>query len=102
MCVLISISLEMAMGWSGAEGWGLRPYSHGFDLPNPCLIPHDKKNFLNPSPPLGSRETPPVKLYFLLIYPITSTIFLMKPISLIKIYSKLQLNLSHKIKSNQF
>ena len=51
--------------------------------------------------PLGTREAPPhpVKLYFLLICPTTSTIFLMKPISLIKIYLKLQLNLSHQIKS---
>ena len=52
--------------------------------------------------PLGPHETPshPVKLYFLLICTMTSTIFLMKPISLIKIYFKLQLNLF--IKSNQF
>ena len=51
--------------------------------------------------PLGPREAlpHPVKLYFLLIFPTTRTIFLMKPISLIKIYLKLQLNLSHQIKS---
>ena len=41
----------------------------------------------------------PIKLYFLLICPIISIIFLMKTISLIKIYLKLQLNLSYQIKS---
>ena len=59
-------------------------------------------NTFSPHPcPLGPHEAQPhpVKLYFLLICPITSTIFLMKPISLIKIYLKLQLNLSHQIKS---
>ena len=67
----------------------------------PCPTPHDEKNFLPHPRPLGPRETPPhiVKLYFLLIYPTISTIFLMKPISLLKIYLKLQLNLSHQIKS---
>ena len=41
--------------------------------------------------PLEPREAlpHPVKLYFLLTYPTTNTIFLMKPISLIKIYLKL-------------
>ena len=45
-----------------------------------------------------------VKPYFLLIFPTTIAyiyiyiFFLMKPISLIKIYLKLELNLSHKIK----
>ena len=62
-----------------------------------------EKTFLPHSRPLGPCEAlpHPVKLYFLLICPTTSTIFLMKLISLIKIYLKLQLNLSHKIKSNQ-
>ena len=52
--------------------------------------------------PLRPRKAPPypVKLYFLLICPIISTIFLMKPISLIKIYLKLQV--IYPIKSNQF
>ena len=60
-----------------------------------------RKTFSPHLRPLGPREAPPhpVKLYCLLIYPTTSTIFLMKPISLIKIFLKLQLNLSHKIKS---
>ena len=49
----------------------------------------------------GPCEAPPhpVKFYFLLICPTTSIIFLMKPISLIKIYLKLQI---YPIKSNQF
>ena len=74
---------------------------HGFILSylHPAL--HDRENFLTSSHPLGPREVSlhPVKLYFLLICPTTSTIFLMKPTSLIKIYLKLQLNLSHQIKS---
>ena len=59
------------------------------------------KTFSPHTRPLGPREAPPhpVKLYFLLICPTASTIILMKPISLIKIYWKLQLNLSHQIKS---
>ena len=59
------------------------------------------KIFLPHPRPLGPYEVPlqPVKLYFLLNCPTTSTIFLMKSISLIKIYLKLQLNLSHQIKS---
>ena len=90
-------------GRGGAKGWGIRPCPAWF-----CLAPsssrlHDGENFLTPSPPLGGPWSPalpyPVKLYFLLICPTTSTIFLMKHISLIKIYLILQLNLSHKIKS---
>ena len=70
----------MAMEWGGAgsndEVFVSSP--HDFVLPHPR--------------PLGPRETlpHPVKLYFfLLICPTTNTIFLMKPISLIKIYLKL-------------
>ena len=62
-----------------------------------CLIPAPPrmtgKTFSLHPRPLGPREAPvpsyPVKLYFLLICPTTNTIFLMKPISLIKIYLKL-------------
>ena len=70
-----------------------------------CPIPTQPRmtrNTFSPhSCPLGPHEAPPhpVKIYFLLIFPTTSTIFLMKPISLIKIYLKLQLNLSHQVKS---
>ena len=70
-----------------------------------CLIPALFRMLgktFSPHPrPLGPREASPhpVKLYFLLIFPTTKTIFLIKPISLIKIYLKLQLNLSHQIKS---
>ena len=72
---------------------------HGFVLSYPCHASHDGEKFLTPS--ASSLGAPPhlVKLYFLLIFPTTSIIFLMKPISLIKIYLKLQLNLSHQIKS---
>ena len=70
-----------------------------------CSIPTPPRKTgktFSPYPcPLGPREVlpHPIKLYFLLICPTTSTIFLIKPISLIKIYLKLQLNLSHQIKS---
>ena len=49
---------------------------------------------------LGPCETPLhlVKLYVLLIYPQLLQLFLRKPISLIKMYLKLKINLSHQIK----
>ena len=59
----------------------------------PILTPSrlTAKKFSPHPRPLEPRETLPhlVKLYFLLTYPTTSTIFLMKLISLIKIYLKL-------------
>ena len=60
-----------------------------------------RKTFSSHPCPLGPREALPhfIKLYFLLIFITIITIFLTKPISLIKIYLKLQLNLSHQIKS---
>ena len=70
-----------------------------------CPIPTSPRmtgNTFSPHPhPLGPHEASPrpVKLYFFLILPTTSTIFLMKLISLIKIYLKLQI---YPIKSNQF
>ena len=78
----------MAMGRGRVEGWDLRPRMMG-------------KTFSPHPHPLGPHESQPylVKLYFMLICPTTSIIFLMKPILLIKIYLKLQLNLSHQIKS---
>ena len=107
--VLHPTQLGMAIGQGGAgrgeaEGWDLRPPPppHGFVLLHPRPARHDGENFLTLSPPpLRPRKVPPytVKLYFLLICLTISTIFLMKPISLIKIYLKLQLNLSHQIKS---
>ena len=77
--------MAMGRGETGPKDGVFAPALQDFVLPHPH--------------PLGPCEAPPhpVKLYFLLIFP--STIFLMKPISLIKIYLKLQLNLSHQIKS---
>ena len=89
------------MGRGGAEGWGLRPHLAWFCLALP-VPPRMTGNTFSPHPcSLRPREAPshPVKLYFLLICLITSTIFLMKLISLIKIYLKLQI---YFIKSNQF
>ena len=77
------------------------PAPHDFVLPHPCL-PYKTGKVSLPHPcPLRPRKalSHSVKLYFLLICPTISTIFLMKHISLIKIYLKLQLNLSHQIKS---
>ena len=55
------------MGQGRAEGWGLRPAP-------PCMT---GKTFSPHPRPLGPREVlpHPVKLYFLLICPTTSTIF---------------------------
>ena len=91
--------LRVVMGWGKAEGWGLCPSPAWFCL-TPCLPrPAWRGKFSYPIPaPWGPTKPRPVKLYFLLIFPTTNTIFLMKHISLIKIYLKLQLNLSHQIK----
>ena len=100
-----SCGVGMAMGRGGAKGWGLHPRPAWFYLapssPRPAPPRITGKTFSPHPRPLGPYEAPPhpVKLYFLLICPTTNTIFLMKPISLIKIYLKLQLNLSHQIKS---
>ena len=60
----------------------------------------DRKIFLPNSRPLGPHEILPypVKLYFLFICPLLLQFFLIKFVSLIKIYLKLQINLSHQIK----
>ena len=99
-----TISFEIRDG-NGVE-WGRRMGSSSpprmvLSCPISALLYMTRKTFSSHPYPLGPYETPlhRIKLYFLLIYPITSTIFLMKPISLIKIYLKLQLNLSHQIKS---
>ena len=67
------------------KGWGLYPCPARF-----CLA----------LSPFRACETlpQPVQLYFLLTCFTTIKFFLMKPVSLIKIYFILQLNLSHQIK----
>ena len=94
--------IGMAIGRGRAEGWGLRPCPAWFCLAPSLPHPTWWGNLSHPIPapwgPSKPRSTP-VKLFFLLICPTIGTIFLMKPISLIKIYLKLQLNLSHQIKS---
>ena len=78
----------------------MAPTPHGFVLPHPRPASHDRKNFLTPSSPLrGPRSpVPPRKTYFLLICSQLLQLFLIKPVLLIKIYLKLQINLSHQIK----
>ena len=59
-------------------------------------FPHDKKNFMLHPCPLRTLRIYLVKLYFLLICSIIITIFFFnKTCFIIKIYLKLQLNLSH-------
>ena len=66
-----------------------------YPIPSPPLM--IGKIFLPHPRPLGPHEAPthPEKLYYLLIYPQLLQLFLIKPISLIKIYLKLKINLSH-------
>ena len=64
---------------------------------SPCMT---KKIFLPYPYSLGPREALPhsVKLNFLLIYPQLLQLFLIKPVLIIKIYLKLQINLFYQIK----
>ena len=92
--------MAMGVGWDRKMGsWSPSRMILSYPISIPARM--TGKNFSPHLRPLGPRETLPypLKLYFLLIFPTTSTILLMKPISLIKIYLKLQLNLSHQIKS---
>ena len=101
-CKTISFEIRDDNG----AGWGQRMGSSSppcmvLSCPISAPLRMTRKTFSSHPCPLGPREALPhlVKLYFLLICPTISTIFLMKPISLIKIYLKLQLNLSYQIKS---
>ena len=88
------------VGWGRRMG-SLSPPHMVLSCPIPAP-PRMTGNTFSPHPrPLGPREAPPrpIKLFFLLIYPTISTIFLIKLISLIKIHLKLQI---YPIKSNQF
>ena len=71
-----------------------------YPIPTPSLSCMMGEIFLPYPRPLEPHEAPshPAKLYFLLICPQFLIFFLIKPISLIKIYLKLQINLSHQIK----
>ena len=75
---------------------------HGFILPHPHpTLPCMTGKFFLPHPcPFGARKASPhpVKLYFLLICPQLLQLFLIKPISLVKIYLKLQITITHQIK----
>ena len=87
-------------------GWGQRMESS----PPPCMIVlpysypipvlHDGKNFLALSLSFGASRSavPSRKTLFFVNLPTIFNFFLIKPISLIKIYLKLQINLSHQIK----
>ena len=93
----------MAMGQGGAKDGFFTPAPHGFVLPYPCSAQHNEENFLTPSPPSRALQSPalPRKTLLLINLPHNyNNFFLIKPISLIKIFLKLQLNLSHQIKLN--
>ena len=72
---------DLLWGWqwggAGPKDGIFVPAPHGFFLPHPRPAPHDGENFLPHPRPLRPREAPPyiVKLYFLLIFPTTITIF---------------------------
>ena len=98
------VVVAFVKGWQWGEA-GLKdevfaPALHGFVLFHSRPTPHNRKNFPAPSPPLGPRKSSsyPVKLYFLLICLQLLQLFLIKLDSLIKIYLKLQISLSHQIK----
>ena len=67
-------------GSGQAKGWGLRPYPAWFCL-DPSLPCMKGQIFLPHPRPLEPREAMPhpLKLYFSLIFPTSSIIFLMKP-----------------------
>ena len=95
--------MAMGRGGPGPKDGVFAPAPHGFVLSHPCLAPPrmTEKIFLPNSRPLDPCEAPPhpVKLYFLLIcLLLLQFFFFMKLISLVKIYLKLQINLSHQIK----
>ena len=87
-----SRDLGMAI-WGGEGGWSPKD---GVFAP----VPHDRKNFLAPSLPFRVlwSPTPPYKTLLLVNLPTTIIIVLIKHVLLIKIYLKIQINLSHQIK----
>ena len=74
-----SLGLGMAMGWGGAEGWGLRPCPAWIFLApsSPRLAPHDGENFLPPPHPLRPPRSPAPtrKTLFLVNFPYNYYIF---------------------------
>ena len=75
------------------------PVPHSFVLRHPRPALHDGENFLTPSPPLGALQSPASSRKTLLFVNLPYNQYNFFNISLIKIYLKLQLNLSHEIKS---
>ena len=99
--ILVHVHFQkMVMGWSKFEGWGLRSSSARFCLTQSQSHPAwwGKFSYPIPTPWDPANPHPPRKILLLVNLPTTITIFLIKPVSLIKIYLKLQINLSHQIK----
>ena len=92
------------------DGNGVRQGRRMGSLPPPSIIlsypipapprPAWQEKFSYPFPPFKAPRnlTPPRKTLHLIDLPTAITIFLIKHVSLIKIYLKLQLNLSYQIK----
>ena len=92
------VGMAMGRGGTGSKDGVFVLVPHGFVLPLARMM--GKTFSPHPYPLKPCEALPhPIKLYFLLICLQLVQFFLMKLISLIKIYLKLQLNLSHKIKS---
>ena len=109
--VLLPIGVSHWGWWLGmAMGWGEGGPKDGVFTPVPPRIVLSYPIFASPSMtgkiflphpyPLGPRKSSLhlVKLCFLLIFLQLLQLFLIKHNSLIKIYLKLQINLSHQIK----
>ena len=94
------MQLGMTTRWDGFEGWGLCPRPAWFCLIHPRSALHDRENFLAPSLLLGALRSPASPHKTLLFVNLSHKYynFLIKHVSLIKIYLKLQLNLSYQIK----
>jgi len=89
----------MAIEWGGPKDKVFTPAR--MILFCPILIPHDEKNFLALSLLLGALRKPtlPRKTLLFVNFPHNYyNFFLIKHVSLVKIYLKLQLNLPHQIK----
>ena len=88
------------MGWAWSKDGIFAPAPHDFVLPHSRPTLYDMKKFLAPSPPIGASwsPAPPRKTLLFINFPHKYYNFLIKHVSLIKIYLKLQLNLSYQIK----
>ena len=90
---------EWQWGGAGSKDGVFAPARMVSSYPIPASYYVTNKILLFHPHPFGPCEASPhpVKLYFLLIFPQLLQLFLIKPFSLMKIYLKLIINLSHQI-----